>query len=153
MKAIFEEAIEQEFVEKTPARKLILLKQLRTVDKTVLSWDQLRLVLASVSLRDRILLTLDMTETLRPSELFALRWRGFDMDGRTLTVNQTVYNGKLRELGKTKKSVRTVHLPQGLANDLWLWKQDCTDPSPDAFIFPNVRKRNGAKKNGFIRTR
>jgi len=93
-----------------------------------------------------------MTETFRPSELFALRWRGFDMDGRTLTVDQTVYNGKLREFGKTKKSLRTVHLPQGLANDLWLWKQDCTDPSPDAFIFLNVRKRNGAKKNGFIRT-
>src|SRR5215831_9983406 len=36
---------------------------------------------ASVSLRDRILLTLDMTETFRPSDLFALRWRGFDMDG------------------------------------------------------------------------
>jgi len=152
MKAIFEEAIEQEFAEKTPARKLILPKQLRTVDKTVLSWDQLRLVLAWVSLRDRILLTLDMTETFRPSELFALRWRGFDMDGRTLTVDQTVYNGKLRKFGKTKKSLRTVHLPQGLANDLWLWKQECTDPSPDAFIFPNARKRNGAKKNGFIRT-
>ena len=24
--------------------------------------------------------------------------------------------------------------------------------SPDAFIFPNARKRNGATKNGFIRT-
>ena len=36
-------------------------------------WDQLRMVLASVPLRDRILLTLDMTETFRPSELFALR--------------------------------------------------------------------------------
>ena len=80
MKAIFEEAIDQDFVEKNPARKLILPKQLRPVDKTTLTWDQLRLVLASVPLRDRILLTLDMTETFRPSELFALRWSGFDMD-------------------------------------------------------------------------
>jgi len=31
-------------------------------------------------------------------------------------------------------------------------KQECTDPSPDVFIFPNARKRNGAKKHGFIRT-
>ena len=80
MKAIFEEAIDQDFVEKNPARKLILPTQLRPVDKTTLTWDQLRLVLASVPLRDRILLTLDMTETFRPSELFALRWSGFDMD-------------------------------------------------------------------------
>jgi integrase len=50
------------------------------------------------------------------------------------------------------KSLRTVHLPEGLANDLWLWKQECPDRSPKAFVFPNARKRNGAEKNGFIRT-
>ena len=105
-----------------------------------------------MALRDRILLTLDMTETFRPSELFALRWSGFDMDRRTLTVSQTAYRGKLRDYGKTRKSLRTVHLPEGLANELWLWKQECPDSSPAAFIFPNARKRNGATKNGFIRT-
>ena len=152
MKAIFEEAIDQGFVEKNPARKLILPTELRPVDKTTLTWDQLRLLLASVALRDRILLTLDMTETFRPSELFALRWSGFDMDRRTLTVSRTAYRGKLRDYGKTRKSLRTVHLPEGLANELWLWKQECPDPSPGAFILPNSRKRNGATKNGFIRT-
>ena len=151
-KAIFEEAIEQDLVQKNPARKLILPNGLRAPDKTTLSWDQLRLVLASVPLRDCILLKLDMTETFRPSELFALRWRGFDMDARTLTVSQTAYKGKLRDFGKTKKSLRTVHLPEGLATELWLWKQECPDRSTEAFIFPNARKRNGSKTNGFIRT-
>ena len=145
------EAIEQDFIQKNPARKLILPKELRPVGKTTVTWDQLRLVLASVALRDRILLTLDMTETFRPSELFALRWSGFDMDSGTLTVSQTA-RGKLRDYGKTKKSLRTVHLPDGLANELGLWKQECADPSPGGFIFPNSRKRNQAKKNGFIRT-
>ena len=74
------------------------------------------------------------------------------MDNQTLTVNQTAYRGKLRDYGKTRKSLRTVRLPEGLANELWLWKQECPDSSPDAFIFPNSRKRNRAKKNGFIRT-
>lgn len=152
LKAIFGEAIEQEFVAKNPARRLVLPNRLRTVDRTTLSWDQLRLVLASVPLRDRILLTLDMTETFRPSELFALRWIGYDMDARTLTVSQTACKGKLRDFGKTAKSLRTVHLPEGLANELWLWKQECPDCSPEAFIFPNARKRNGAKTNGFIGT-
>jgi len=32
------------------------------------------------------------------------------------------------------------------------FEQECTEPSPDAFIFPNAPKRNGAKKNGFIST-
>jgi len=127
MKAIFEEAIDQDFVQKNPARKLILPRELRPVDKTTLTWDQLRLVLASVPLRDRILLTLDMTETFRPCKLFALRWSGFDMDARTLTVSQTVSKGKLRNHGKTRKSLRTVHLRVGLANELWLWKQETLD--------------------------
>jgi len=152
MKAIFEEAIDQGFVEKNPARKLVLPKELRATDKTTLTWNQLRLVLALVPLRDRILLTLDMTETFRPSELFALRWGDFDMDSRTLTVRRIAFRGKLRDFGKTRMSLRTVHVPQGLANDLWLWKQECPDVSADAFIFPNSRKRNGATKNGFIRT-
>jgi len=152
LKAIFDEAVEQQFLTANPARKLTLPKELRAVDKTVLTWDQLRLILLSVPLRDRILLTLDMTEAFRPSELFALRWSGFDMDARTLAVTQTAYRGRLRDYGKTAKSLRTVHLPAGLANDLWLWKQECPDRSPEAFVFPNARKRNGAKKNGFIRT-
>ena len=38
------------------------------------------------------------------------------MDARTLTVSQTAYKGKLRDFGKTKKSLaETVHLPEGLA--------------------------------------
>ena len=122
------------------------------MDRTTLTWDQLRSVLASVPLRDRVLLTLDMTETFRPSELFALRWSGFNIDARTLKVTHTAYRGKLRDFGKTQKSLRTVYLPEGLANELWLWKQECPDRSPEAFIFPNARKRNGAKKNSFIRT-
>jgi hypothetical protein len=72
-KAIFEEAIEKDLVQKNPARKLILPNGLRAPDKTTLSWEQLRHVLASVPLRDCILLTLDMTETFRPNELLALR--------------------------------------------------------------------------------
>jgi len=152
MRAIFEEAIDQEFVEKNPARKLILPKELRPVSKTTLTWEQLRMILASVSLRDRILLKLDMTEAFRPSELFALRWHGFDLDQRTITVCQTAYRGKLREYGKTRKSLRTVHVPEGLANELSVWKRQCPDASPEAFIFPNARKRDGGRRNGFIRT-
>lgn len=152
LKAIFEEAIDLGLAGRNPARKLILPKQLRPVDKTTLTWDQLRMVLAAAPRRDRILLMLDMTETFRPSELFALCWIGFDLGKRTLTVLQTAYRGKLCDYGKTRKSLRTVHLPEGLAQELWLWKQECPDPSPDAFIFPNGRKRKGATKNGFIRT-
>jgi integrase len=78
LKSIFDEAIEQEFLVKDPSRKLRIPKNFRPKDKQVLSWEQLWLILAKAGRRDRLLLMLDMTEALRPSELFALRWRSFD---------------------------------------------------------------------------
>jgi hypothetical protein len=48
-------------------------------------------------------------------------------------------------LGQTKKSLGRVHLPKELADDLWLWKQECPASSPEAFIFPDA-------KDGFMDT-
>jgi len=53
-------------------------------------------------------------------------------------VFETAYKGAIRPWGKTKKSLGRVHLPKELADDLWLWKQECPDSSPDAFIFPDA---------------
>ena len=127
---------------KDPTRKLKISKNLRPKDKTVLSWEQLWLVLANAERRDRLLLALDMTEALRPSELFALRWRSFD-DQNTLEITETVYRRQLPTLRQTPGSLTKVHLPDGLANELRRWKADCKaadrkEVSTDAFIFPNA---------------
>src|SRR6202789_674277 len=66
LKSIFDEAIEQEFLVKDPTRKLKSPKNLRPKDKQILTWEQLRAVLAKATRRDRILLMLDMTDALRP---------------------------------------------------------------------------------------
>jgi hypothetical protein len=55
-----------------------------------------------------MLLTLEMTDAFRPSELFALRWRSFD--GSKLTISETVCRGKIRPFGKTEKSLGDVLL-------------------------------------------
>jgi len=136
LKSIFSEAVEQDFLLKDPTRGIKIPGNLRTKDKTTLTWPQLREVLASVTTKDRMLLTLEMADALRPSELFALRWRSFD--GRKLTINETVYKGKIRPFGKTKKSLGDVLLPKGMVDELWLWKQESLDSSADAYIFPNT---------------
>jgi integrase len=136
MKSIFAEAVEQDFLLKDPTRGIKIPRNLREKDKTTLTWHQLRAVRAGVATRGRMLLTLEMTDALRPSELFALRWRSFD--GSRLTITETVYRGKIRPFGKTEKSLGDVLLPKGMVDDLWLWKQECSDSSPDAFIFPNT---------------
>jgi integrase len=73
----------------------------------------------------------------------ALRWQCFDHAECTMRLVETVYKGKIRPWGKTRKSLGVVHVPKDLADDLWLWKQGCPNPSPESFMFPN-------KKGGFM---
>ncbi|HEX3105165.1 MAG TPA: tyrosine-type recombinase/integrase, partial [Terriglobales bacterium] len=143
MRDIFAEAVDQNFLPKDPARKVEVPKQLPDTDTTVLNWDQLRSVLAGLSLKDRLILELDMTDALRPSELFGLRWCGFNYDECLLELRETVYRGKLRNWGKTRKALRPVHIPKELADDLWLWKQESKHSEPEDFIFPNRLRKGG----------
>lgn len=137
LKSIFDEAVEQEFLVRDPSRKLKIPKNLRPKDKQVLSWEQLRAVLSLAARRDRLLLMLDTTEALRPSELFALRWKTFD-NQNTLSLTETIYRREIRPFGKTPKSLGKMHLPDDLAAELKQWRLECPDPSPDAFIFANA---------------
>jgi len=137
LKSIFDEVIEQEFLVKDPTRTLKIPKNLRPKDKQILTWEQMRAILEKAARRDRLILMLDITDALRPSELFALRWQSFD-DANTLSLTETVYRRELRPYGKTPKSLGKMHLPDGLAGELRLWKLECSDPSPKAFIFPNA---------------
>jgi integrase len=134
IKSIFDEAIEQEFLLRDPARKLKIPKNLRPKDKRVLSWEQLRSILEHAGRMDRVLLLLAITGALRPSELFGLRWKSFD-NRNTLSITETVYRRQIRPFGKTQRSLGDIHLPDGLAAELLQWKRECPDASPDAFIF------------------
>jgi integrase len=134
---IFAEAVDQDFLAKDPARKVKVPTQLRETDKTYLTWDQLRSALNALGSQDRILLELDMTNALRPSELFALKWKCFDSEASTMSVTETVYKGSIRPWGKTKKSLAVIHIPKPLAADLKVWRSKCPDRSPEAFIFAN----------------
>jgi integrase len=152
LRDIFAEAVDQDFLVKDPARKIKVPAQLRATDTTTLTWNQLRLALSKLNLRDRILLEVDMTNALRPSELFAFRWKRFDYQPCTLTVAETVYKGNIRDWGKTKKSLTVIHIPRELADDLEAWRLECQERaqeaaskdrtkspflSPDDFIFAN----------------
>ena len=152
LRDIFAEAADQDFLPKDPARKVKVPSQLRDTDKTILTWDQLRMALSELSIRDRILLELDMANALRPSELLAFRWKCFNYAACTLKIMETVYKGKIRPWGKTRKSLTVIHIPQKLADDLEAWRLECEkrareaaskdktkspDMSPDDFIFAN----------------
>jgi integrase len=156
MRAIFAEAVEQDFLPKDPARSIKVPSELKETDKTTLTWDQLRAALSRLSLRDWIVLKLDMSNALRPGELFGLRWSCFDPELCQIEIKETAYKGKIRPWGKTKGSLTKIPIAKQLVEELQAWREHRreeerqkknwhgpTADSPDAFIFPG---RNG----GFI---
>lgn len=97
-----------------------------------------------------------MTNALRPSELFGLRWKCFDAEASSIKIEETTYKGKIRSWGKTKGSLTTIPIAAELAEELQTWRKQCreeqrqkkhwdgpTADDPEGFIFPG---RNG----GFI---
>ena len=123
MRAIFGEAVDQDFLAKDPARSVRIPAHLRETDKTTLTWDQLRAALSKLGLRDRILLELDMSNALRPSELFGLRWKCFDPAAPSITIKETTYKGKIRPWGKTRGSLTTIPIATELAAELVEWQE------------------------------
>lgn len=149
MRAIFAEAVEQDFLPKDPARSIKVPSELLETDKTTLKWDQLRTALSILPLRDRIVLKLDMSNALRPGELFGLRWSCFDPEHCLIEIKETVYKGRIRPWGKTKGSLTKIPIAAQLAEELEAWRKQCreeqqrkknwqgpTVDSPEAFIFP-----------------
>ena len=147
VRAIFAEAVEQDYLVKDPARWLKVPAKLRPVDKTTLTWDQLRAALDRLleeSLRDWILMMLDMSNALRPSELVCLRWRCLLEDPLLLDIQETFYKGKVRPFGKTEDSITQVPIAEPLVEKLLEWRDVLTDQlrrknkklTPDTFMFP-----------------
>jgi integrase len=147
VRAIFADAVDQDYLTKDPARSLKVPANLRPVDKTTLTWDQLRAALDRLleqSLRDWILVLLDMSNALRPSELFCLRWLSLLEEPLLLDIQETFYRGKVRPFGKTEDSITKVPVAEPLVEKLLEWKDVLTDElrrkkvklTPDTFMFP-----------------
>jgi integrase len=142
MRALFAEAVDQDYLAKDPARLVKVPANLREVDKTVLTWDQLRAALDRLlekNLRDWLLLMLDMSNALRPGEVVALRWRSLLEEPLLLDIKETYYRGKIRPYGKTKRSTSQVPICEDLIKKLMEWREHLKtkrkDVSPAAFIF------------------
>jgi integrase len=140
--AICREAMEQEHMKKNPAR-LLRIPKLKAVKRGYLSEDEINKLLRATKwqMRDHVLLPLMIMTGLRPSELFALRWRSLSDDMTLLTITETVYRGQLRKYSKTTEEgdteFITQYVPSMVANMLAEWHETTKYSGNEDFIFPN----------------
>ena len=167
LKSIFSEATEQDYIRKNPARGLRTPKQLKTTKRPFLSMEEIAALLKAANLSDLpvpveneavgshgmvtqefALLRLLLVTGMRPSEVFALKWRHIDLTegNSTIILDSSVYHGELRNFTKATREGETqvAVLEELAASVLTEWSAACLDKSgadqldPDAYIFPNA---------------
>ncbi len=153
--AIMREAVEQNYLLRSPARALRVPK-LKAVARVHLTIPQVKALLKATvpyDSRENALLSLILTTALRPSELLALRWRCLDFkkERATRTIEETAYRGKLRPYTKTTEEGAveriTLPMPEAAVAALLKWYSITWHNGEDDFVFCTESGRFFWKEN------
>jgi integrase len=111
-----------------------------------LSPEQVKLGLAKLEFRDRLLVFLDGALGTRRGELGALRWSDCNFDSMSFSVQHSYCWRRGGHLKRTKTEASAKLLPIHLAlKDAWMvWKSQNESNGPWDFVFPS--KRHKGKK-------
>lgn len=145
LKSIFAEAIAQKYIDADPAR-LLKVPKVKAVQRPFLSVEEVQALLSKAGTqRDLTLLRIMFVTGMRPSELFALRWKDVNLTDGTLVLRETVYHGQLRPFTKTteENEVQRLALPAQAVQALTEWHAAQWDSeekdrhnAPEDFVFP-----------------
>ena len=140
-KACLDEAVEQDFLPKNPARKLEM-PITRKSCRRYLTPDEIQTLLLALQGRDRLIVRLFLLCALRPGELFALRWRS--IEPKRIRIEEAVYRGHVGS-PKTEGSRAYVALPKSLEMELEFWRHQCGDPDLDEFVFQSQKENTSGQ--------
>ena len=131
---IFSLAVDEGHIGKNPARLLVTPKNVRTSTKKVMTMEQVKECFSVLSVRDRLVVKLAVLGGMRPGEILGLQWK--HVGEGEIAVRQRLYRNDL-DVPKTRHSVRTVALPDGVAEDITEWREAAPTVDPDAWVFPS----------------
>lgn len=136
LKSITAEAVDQEYLQRDPLRKLPM-PQMEEGDRPVITAFEARRVIAELpTLRDKLIFQVLLLTGVRPSELFALRWQ--DWDGTSLSIDEGVVRGDVGKL-KTKAAKARVAVPAALAPLIEQWKAEVVGGGTRDWMFPSEK--------------
>lgn len=140
LRLMFSLAEDFDLIERTPIRKKLHRPEVRRAEKPTLTAEEIRSILDCLVEQERLAVLVIAVTGMRNGECFALRWIDFDVDALSLTINHTLYRGKLKE-PKTERSKRPLLIPPVVANLLIAHKEQSKFQSDNDYIFsrPNGR--------------
>lgn len=152
LKAMFELAVDDKILDRSPARRITMPKRIRNVDGSYVDQSVIRKLFNAAGRRDRIILRVFVACGLRPQEVFALRAN--DIEHGRLRVDEAL---KQAERGsafigepKTPASYGCVALPAKLESELQSWVREERIP-PDGWLFPSRRGDGPIRPSNYVK--
>jgi integrase len=136
LSGILETAVEYGYLTMNPARGVKFPQQCTREAPAIIAGDDFAKLLNEVDEPYRTMVELIAATGLRIGELLAVRWRAIDLEIGTLTVRESVYDGKLQR-PKTQKSRRTIPLGPHAVTSLKAHRDRSTRKGDDELVFPN----------------
>jgi integrase len=131
-------AMEWGYLHENNARGVKLPKQALSVERTFLTVDQARRLIAALGGVVKLLVTVAVLTGLRRCELFGLRWKHIDFGRQVIRVRESLYEGKFN-LPKTKSSIRDVPMGEAVCSALLAHRQTTARNQLDDLVFANER--------------
>jgi integrase len=107
-------------------------------EKPTLMAEQVRSVVAAMSLKYRPLAALIVLTSLRIGEALGLQWQDIDTTAGKLYIRRSIWRGKVQP-PKPQSAKRTKHLTPQLAAALQAQRINAVYTAPDDFIFASSR--------------
>jgi integrase len=151
MVEVFEEALEQEFINRNPASRTSIPSGAREPEQPILTETQLIGIIDGLTdARDKAIFLAGTFCAMRTSEIFGLPWSNFhegvDEGQSYFMVDQIAYRGARYKRTKNDASKSRVPIGARTLTAILEWKAKSPDTSPGALIFPSTNKNGRAKK-------
>jgi integrase len=150
MSAVYNHGIRWQFTGRNPitgpvkgSGVRVSAKRMSTPD--ILTVDEMQKLIASVRLRERVLLFLDMVTGLRRGELAGLKWQDVDFLNLQINVTRSVVDQHVGKC-KTEVSQKPVPIDEYIAADLLEWYRETPYHSPTDWVVATDSNRAGQKR-------
>jgi integrase len=150
MSALYNHAIRWQFTDRNPITGPVRGSGVRVSAKRmsipdILTIDEIQKLIASVRLRERILIFLDMVTGLRRGELAGPKWEDVDFLKLQINVTRSVVDQHVGKC-KTEVSQKPVPIDEYIAADLMEWHRETPYRAPSDWVFATDSNRAGRKR-------
>jgi integrase len=150
MSSVFNHAIRWEFTDRNPITGPLKGSGVRVSAKRerapdILEVQEMQQLLASLGIRERAMVFLDMPAGLRRGELAGLRWEDVDFKDLHLNVTRSLVDQHVGPV-KTEVSRKLMPIDQYIARDLLAWHELTPYKRPSDYLWATDANRAGTKR-------